>query len=275
VKIKLFLYICVANSVAWPQTQSGTVVDIVGFEQGPVAVSADSRQYYRDGRTSAVCKIATLGNKLIVSVTGYAGSGNGFSVLADAREVFNSTPSTQRTVKDFGLKFVELWRDSLLEHINRELDAGRLSPAFTDGPRLLNGIVVGRDEKGLVTFWVIPVSIEQSSDRYIAVSRNIETGNRLPLFNALGRQEIAAETYYGKTDRGKAWNRKLWKGSDTLPTNQKSTYWSRWLVQLTVDNWPPESIGNLKIKTVAGPIDTATIDDAGRVKWGKHQAQCQ
>jgi hypothetical protein len=261
--------------MACPQTKQGTVVVIVGFEQGPVAVSADSLEYFRTGKTDNVCKISTLGNKLIVSGTNYAGNGRDFSVLGNAREVFASFQPEQVALKDFSSKFVTAWKDSLLDHINHELGIGAIDTASLEDGRLMNGIVVGMNDEGLITAWIIHVSVKTSGGSHVAFVPTIVMSNHLPLFLAAGHYAIADETYYGTTARGRGWSHKLWEGSDRLPASDKSTYWTRQLIDLTIKNVPFEQIGPRQIKTVGAPIDSVTIDHSGRIKWGRHQVNCR
>ena len=202
--------------------QRGTVIDVVGFDQGPVAISADSREYYRDGRVNEVCKIAALGNKLIVGVTGYAGNGNDFSVFESAREVFNSIPEKQREVKELATYFVGLWKDSLLEHVNRELDAGRITAV--GNTRITNAITIGLNDKGVISEWVIPIYIEQSTVRRIAYSPPLEPRDRWPMIGAFGEEKISVEARDATTDRGIQWNRQLSNDANRLPITERSTY---------------------------------------------------
>jgi hypothetical protein len=274
--IKLLVCVCLVNIIAWSQTETrGTVVVVFGFEQGPVAVAADSREYRLSGNTDdKTCKINILGNKLIIAASGYSGNGKSFSVLANAREVFAALPPGQLGRKDLSSKFIVAWKDSLLDHINRELEAGTINTASMEDSHLTAGLVVGLDEKNLITAWVIHVEVKKDGSRAVAFVPPLEMSNHLPLFNALGKYTIAGETYYGTTARGREWNRGFWQGSDRLPIDDQSTYWARHLVDVTIDNLPLENIGGHMIKTVGGPIDSVTIDHAGRIKWGRHKPDC-
>jgi hypothetical protein len=246
--------------------RSGTVIEVVGFEQGPVAVSADSREYFRDGRTEEVCKITALGDRFIVGVTGYAGNGKDFSILGDAREVFESL--SPKATKEIGIIFVNAWRDRVLEHVNRELHDGKIEPEVLN-QRLANAITVGPNEKGVVTLWAIRISTGSNT-----AFSDIVTKDQWPQIASFGDNKIAIEAGDPTTEKGREWNRRLHSGAGKLPGNERSTYWSRWLVQFSIENLAPENIGGLQIKTVAGPIDTLTMDRAGNIKWGKHKKKC-
>jgi hypothetical protein len=276
-KIELLLCICFVNVLSWPQTETrGTVIVVFGLERGPVAVAADSQEYRLNGDTdNRVCKIKVLGNKLIIGASGYAGNGRSFSVFANANEVFASLPPSVVSGQMLLSKFVLAWRESLVAHINGELEAGTLSAASFADSHITIGVVVGLDEKGLITSWLIRVETRKEGNRTFAFAPPIEMSNHLPLFNALGKFEIPTETYYETTARGERWNRELWQGSSDLPLKDKSTYLARHLIDLTIKNLPSEKIGNYQIKTVGGPIDSVTIDHAGRIQWGRHKENCQ
>jgi hypothetical protein len=267
--------------MAWSQTERGTIVVVIGFRDGPVAVAADSLAYTGNGDTRNICKITTIGDKLIISATGYTGhESNGkwdFSALANAHEEFNRFQRQQIATKNFASKFVDSWKQSLVDKLNQELKV-RPDEVTTDSVSddLMSAIVVGLDENGLISTWIIRMKYKKiGTGGIVALSMPVERKFELPYYVAAGKNEIAREAYAATTIRGKKWNHELWEGSAGLPVNQRSTYWTRRLVDLTITNHPSEIIGFHQLKTVGGPIDSLTIDHTGRIRWGEHKPDCQ
>jgi hypothetical protein len=270
IKIKLLLCICLISAMAWPQAQRGTILLVIGFKDGPVAVAADSLAYGWNGGAQNTCKIATLGNKLIV-----AGKVD-FSALAIAHEVFSRFPSRQAALKNFGSKFIAEWNKALVDRINQQLkQRGSDITKFLPDDNLTSAIVVGIDEKGLVTTWSARLRYRSVGNTKVAFSMPVKTATDLPYEVYAGENDIANEAYLRTTPRGQEWNHELWQGSAALPSDQKSTYWARQLISLTLRYLPPRTFGGRQIATVGGPIDSVTIDRTGAIKWGDHKPECK
>ncbi len=246
-KIKLLLRICVINVMAWSRTQRGTILLVIGFKDGPVAVVADSLAYGWNGDTHNICKITTVGDKLIVAASGYTfqithGTVD-FSALATAHEVFSRFPQRQAALKNFGFKFIAAWNKSLVDKINQQLKyRGSDITAFLPDDNLTSTIVVGIDEKGLVSTWSTRLRYRNVGNRKVAFSMPVKTTTELPYEVHSGENDIANEAYFRTTPRGQEWNHELWQGSAGLPVDQRSTYWARQLIDLTLRYLPPQDL---------------------------------
>lgn len=279
-KLILLFCICFINATAWPQTQHGTILLVIGFKDGPVAVAADSLAYGWNGDTYTVCKIATVGDKLIVAASGYTDRIThgkvDFSALASAREVFSRFPKKKVATKNFGPQFIGAWNESLVDKINQQLNYRNSDiTAYLPDDNLTSTIVVGVDEKGLVSTWSTGLRYRSVGNRKVVFSMPVKTTTELPYEVHSGENDIADEAYHLTTPRGREWNHELWQGSAGLPVDQRSTYWARQLIDLTLRYLPPKTFGVRQVTTVGGPIDSVTIDRAGTIKWGDHKPECK
>jgi hypothetical protein len=266
--------------MAWSQVERGTLVVVMAFEDGPVAIAADSLAYNWNGNSQNVCKITTVGDKLVVAASGYTlHTTDGkvdFSALAVAHKVLKMFSKNQIARKSFGSTFATAWNKAFVGELNQQLRLrGSEITTYLPDDGLAATIVVGVDEKGLVTTWSTAIKYKKMGTRDVAFSQPVTATSKLPYQVPAGELEIDTEAYSGTTPRGRDWLHGLWEGSERLPSDQRSTYWARQLIYLTIDYLPAKTFGGHTFKTVGGPIDSVTIDRNGSIRWGEHKPECR
>jgi hypothetical protein len=266
------------NAVAWTQTESGSIVIVMATRHGPVAAAADSLAYNRNADTYQSCKIATVGNKLIVAATGYAGKRSGGKgqafALASAQEVFGRFSKKQIALKTFGSDFFSAWIKEVAHYVNVQLaEQPKLTSSLQD-PRVTALILIGLNENGLVTTWSGHLQLSRNSKgvSVCAIHDHIYTDRPYNVF--IGKTSVAEEAAQPTTPQGQRWNDQIHALADPHPNEELSKIWTRQLVQFTIDNLPQETIGTKQIKVVGPPIDSITMDSSGNIMWGDHKPEC-
>lgn len=281
-KVKGLLVIPFLGIFAWPQTGHGTLVVVFGLNDGNISVAADSRGmigYYANDHT---CKIATVGDKLVVAGTGeYGHLSHGrwdWTAIATAHRTFDTFSKAEFARKDFSTIFVERLMNALVKNFNNEL---RISPKeVTTSAKnniLWTQIVIGPDEKGTIGEWVTFIKLRNGTTKGSKVAYNLPTEHRgeLPVYLAAGETDIANEIFYRKTARGIQWQGEIKAASANLPIGEQSNFIARSFVDYSIRYLPPRVIGVREVQAVFGPIDSLTIDTSGRIRWGEHKAECQ
>lgn len=261
-KIKLLTLALIVNSIAWSQTERGTVLVVLGNRHGPVAVAADSLAYSWKGNTHQTCKIATVGDKLIVAATGYGGrrsTGTGkeeFSIFTSAQEVFSTFSKKQIALKTFASDFWAAWNKSLVKNINIQLNSHPDLAPTLKGNYVVSPLVVGLGKDGMVTTWISRIDFRFRKGHYDAYSVPIESLSVRPYQIRGGESAIVDEVMNEITPRGRAWNDQIHEIADPFPDEKLSNIWARRLVQLTIDNLPSQKFGGKFIKVVGPPVDS-------------------
>ena len=280
-KVQLLTFALIVNSIAWSQTEHGTVLLVLGQRHGPVAVAADSLAYSWDGNTNQTCKIATVGNKLIIASSGYGGRRNNitgkkeFSTLTTAQEVFSTFSKKQIALKTFGSDFLAAWNKALMKNFNIQLNSySDLVPTLKDN-YVVSPLVVGLGKDGMVTTWISHINFRFSNGRYEAYSILAKPQSVRPYRVRGGETAIVDEILGETTPRGRAWSNQIHRIADPFPDEKLANIWARELVQLTIDNLPSQNFGVRLIKVVGPPVDSIIMDNSGRIEWQEHKPECK
>jgi hypothetical protein len=265
----LFMFVIFCN-LAWPQTETGTVVVFV-LSENEITVAAESRAVQSDtGKPDDTsCKIRAFGDQFFFSMAGPSGhkqdaAGPGWSAYRDARSAWRKAgklgmvSSAQGLTNDVAERWAVFMEGRLnerkvIKEIRHTLWGNTVASGLFGGTNRAGEIAVTRtdifvdlplfDRKGIVKLWHDKVERQKLRDG-----------------GALGLGEIAAE-YVQRTTETTRQNRNLSPGEQDAEIARK-------LVELSITMHPRREM-------LGGKIDELRLDRGKGITWLKLKQNCK
>jgi hypothetical protein len=268
--MKWFVVFALFCEMAWPQTETGTVVVFIVSQNG-ITVAADSRivDALTRKHDDTGCKIRAFGNEFFFAAAGTAGhiqdaAGSGWSSYADAKHAWQHAQklamvsSAQRMTDDVAKE----WAESMKEHLNKY---ERIKPMrdLMHGNNLGSALFGGTNAAGElgVTRADLTINLALFDSRQI-VQLSSDTVELPDLHDGgtLGLGEIAAQnmrtTYAAIKQR-----------HDLSPSAQDAEI-ARKLVELSIDLHPRREM-------LGRPVDELRLSKGAGITWISLKDNCK
>jgi hypothetical protein len=254
------------------QAEFGSVVALNSSED-ELAVAADSRAFIGEGRYfDNRCKITTLGQQFIFSVTNYTGrgvfdakSGKPLHLYWDshtlAKREFARLSHGKHAPNNFMLQLATAWGKGVKREVEHDLIIDRSGTILGFDGQIVTSAIFAGFEHGILSIVTARITYEPLSG--LKFSATIDRTLRTIV---LGHDAIAQEFTANQTARAKGWNRDMRTGYSNAVDGV--AFFTYQMVDLSI-RYLPSSAG------VGYPIDEIVLHRAGKLDWVKCKTQCR